>query len=153
MAENREIRYTVWSKILKKCVSMEATKAKFDVRVKRSSAGLGLYAFETIQKGATIIEYVGNRIPRERGDTLQNRYIFNVSPRIDIDGSPRWNTARYANHSCRPNCEAVDRRGRIFIVARRNIKIGEELTYDYGKEYFEDIIKKEGCRCVKCATI
>ena len=81
---------------------MEATKAKFDVRVKRSSAGLGLYAFETIKKGATIIEYVGNRVPRERGDTLQNRYIFNVNSRIDIDGSPRWNTARYANHSCRP---------------------------------------------------
>lgn len=141
------------SKILKKCVRMEATKAKFDVRVKRSSAGLGLYAFETIKKGATIIEYVGNRVPRERGDTLQNRYIFNVNSRIDIDGSPRWNTARYANHSCRPNCEAVDRRGRIFIVARRNIKVGEELTYDYGKEYFEDIIKKEGCRCVKCAEI
>ncbi len=129
---------------------MEATKANFDVRVKRSSAGLGLYAFEPISKGATIIEYVGERIPTDRGNSLHNRYIFNVSPRIDIDGSPRWNTARYANHSCRPNCEAVDRRGRIFIVARRGIKAGEELTYNYGKEYFTDIIEKEGCRCLKC---
>lgn len=129
---------------------MEATKSKFDVRVKRSSAGLGLYAFEAIKKGAVIIEYVGKRIPTSHGDTLNNRYVFNVSPRIDIDGSPRWNTARYINHSCRPNCEAINNRGRIFIVARRGIKVGEELTYDYGKEYFEGTILKEGCLCVKC---
>lgn len=136
--------------MVKTGVYMEATKAKFDVRVKRSSAGLGLYAFEPIKKKETIIEYVGNRIPTDVGNSLRNRYIFNVNSRIDIDGSPRWNTARYANHSCQPNCEAVDRRGRIFLVARRNIRTGEELTYDYGTEYFNDIIKQAGCRCIQC---
>ena len=130
---------------------MEATKSKFDVRVKRSSAGLGLYAFEPIKKGETIIEYVGHRLHPSHGDTLNNRYVFNVSTRVDIDGSPRWNTARYINHSCRPNCEAINRRGRIFIVSRRQITAGEELTYNYGKDYFEGILTKEGCLCVKCA--
>ena len=122
------------------------------MRVKRSSAGLGLYAFEDIQRGAIILEYVGKRIPTSQGDTLNTRYVFNVNTRIDIDGSPRWNTARYINHSCMPNCEAVNRRGRIFIVSRRKIRSGEELTYDYGKEYFEGTILKEGCLCVKCGV-
>lgn len=133
-------------------IRMEAMQPKFDIRVKRSSAGLGLYAFEDIKRGATIIEYVGRRISSSQGDALNTRYIFRVSPRIDIDGSPRFNTARYINHSCRPNCEAINRRGRIFIVARRRIRSGEELTYDYGKEYFEGTILKEGCLCVKCDT-
>jgi len=120
------------------------------IRIKRSSAGLGLFAVAPIKKGKTIIEYVGNRVPTSVGDTLDNRYIFNVSSRFDIDGSPRWNTARYINHSCRPNCDAINRRGRIFIVARKNILPGEELTYDYGKDYFQGFIEKFGCRCEKC---
>ena len=129
---------------------MEATKSIYDIRVKRSSAGLGIYAFEEIKKGKTLLEYVGHRIPSRDENSKNNLYIFNVSPRIDIDGSPRFNTARYFNHSCRPNCEAVDRRGHIFIVTRRAIKIGEELTYNYGKDYYEEEIVKKGCRCVRC---
>ena len=120
------------------------------VRVGRSRAGLGLYAVAPFRKGAKVIEYLGQRIPARVGDTLNNRYIFNVSPRFDIDGSPRWNTARYINHSCRPNCEAVNDRGRIFIMALRSIKSGEELTYDYGKSYFEGVIQSAGCLCEAC---
>ncbi|OGI26100.1 MAG: hypothetical protein A3E38_00850 [Candidatus Moranbacteria bacterium RIFCSPHIGHO2_12_FULL_54_9] len=118
--------------------------------MKRSQAGLGLFAAAPIKRGKTIIEYVGKRIPTSVGDTLNNRYIFNVSSRCDIDGSPRSNTARYINHSCRPNCEAINRRGRVFIVARKNIKVGEELTYDYGTSYFEGVIQPAGCRCQQC---
>jgi len=120
------------------------------VKVKRSSAGLGLFAVIPIKKGKTIIEYIGERIPTSVGDKRDSRYIFNVSSRTDIDGSPRYNTARYINHSCLPNCEAINRRGRVFIVARKNIKTGEELHYNYGKSYFEGIIAVDGCRCVKC---
>lgn len=120
------------------------------VRVKRSQAGLGLFATVPIKKGKTVIEYIGKRIPTSEGDDLDNRYIFNVNTRFDIDGSPRYNTARYINHSCRPNCEAINRRGRIFIVAKRNIKEGEELSYDYGKDHFEGYIQPAGCACVKC---
>jgi SET domain-containing protein len=67
-----------------------------------------------------------------------------------IDGNIKENTARYINHSCRPNCEAEGPKGRIYILSTRNIKAGEELTYDYGKEYFETYIKPFGCKCVKC---
>lgn len=127
--------------------------AKFKLKVKRSLTGLGLFAEEMIPKHRTIIEYVGYRIHTRVGDAQENRnrYIFNVNMRWDIDGSPRWNTARYINHSCRPNCEAVNRRGRIFIVSRRIIRAGEELVYDYGQDYFENVIGgKRHCRCVKC---
>ncbi len=118
------------------------------LKTKRSSAGLGLFAAEPIAKGTTIIEYVGHRV--RSTSAIENRYIFNVNKTWDIDGSPRWNTARYINHSCRPNCEAVNRRGRIFIMAKKNIQPGEELTYHYGKDYFEGYIKPAGCRCTKC---
>lgn len=121
------------------------------IHVRRSSAGLGLFAVTSIKKGTTIIEYIGERISTSEGDLRDNRYMFNVNTRWDIDGSPRYNTARYANHSCRPNCEALNRRGRVFIVAKRNIKVGEEITYHYGKDHFEGFIQKIGCRCVKCA--
>ncbi len=127
------------------------SEGKFKVKVKKSSAGLGLFALEHIPRGKTVIEYVGHRVPKSVGDTLFNKYVFNVNNRFDIDGSPRWNTARYINHSCRPNCEAINRKGRVFIVSRRNILAGEELSYDYGKEYFQDMIKGVGCRCEKCS--
>ncbi|MDP2838315.1 MAG: SET domain-containing protein-lysine N-methyltransferase [Candidatus Moranbacteria bacterium] len=121
------------------------------VHVKRASAGLGLFALAPIKKGTTIIEYIGERVPTEVGDERDNRYMFNINTKWDIDGSPRHNTARYANHSCRPNCEAINRRGRIFIVAKRSINVGEELTYHYGKDHFTGFIKPLGCRCARCS--
>ncbi len=121
------------------------------LKVKKGNAGLGLFTTLPIKKDTTIIEYIGHRIPAD--SDAKNRYIFNVSKKIDIDGSPRWNTMRYANHSCRPNCEAIDRKGRIFLVAKRNIKSGEELTYNYGKDYFKsEYIQKGGCLCEKCSS-
>lgn len=120
------------------------------VGVKRGSAGLGLFALVPIKRGATIIEYIGERIPTSVGDERDNRYIFNVNTKWDIDGSPRYNTARYANHSCRPNAEALNRRSRIYIVAKKNIKAGEEIAYHYGRDHFSGFIQPLGCRCVKC---
>lgn len=124
-----------------------------NVNVKRSSAGLGLFAAVPLKKRETIIEYIGRRIASKDGDELeQNSYIFTVNSKLDIDGSPRWNTARYANHSCRPNAESVIRKGRVFIVALKNILPGEEITYDYGNDFFKHYIKPFGCRCVKCTA-
>lgn len=120
------------------------------VEVRRSRSGLGLFATAPIKKGETVVEYIGERIGTGEGDKRDNRYIFSVSSRFDIDGSPRYNTARYINHSCRPNCEAINRRGRIFIVARKNIKAGDELGYHYGKDHFEGFIQPAGCTCEKC---
>lgn len=123
-------------------------KKRPGVSVRRSSAGLGLFAAKEFRKGETIIEYVGNRVPASDEATGTNRYLFRVNDRWDIDGSPRWNTARYANHSCRPNAEAWDRYGRVFLVARKRIPVGEEITYDYGREYVETFIRE--CRCHVC---
>ncbi len=125
--------------------------APSDVVVRRSLSGLGLFTVREFRKGEDVIEYVGNRIASTKSTDRMNRYLFQVNSRWDIDGSPRWNIARYVNHSCRPNCEAVNRRGRIFIVARRRILVGEEISYDYGSEYVNELIRPHGCRCVKCA--
>lgn len=120
------------------------------VRVGRSSAGLGLFATRAYKKGERIIEYVGRVISREEEYTSRSKYLFEVSSRKTIDGSPRYNTARYINHSCKPNCEPEIERGRIFIDAIKGIKAGEEFTYDYGEEYVNEHIKPKGCRCRSC---
>jgi SET domain-containing protein len=123
---------------------------QFELHPKRSAAGVGLFAGEDIPKGACVIEYFGPCLTNEEADRVANKYLFAVSSRRTIDGSPRENVARYINHSCRPNCEADIHRGRVFIFARRAIKAGEELAYNYGKDYFDSFIKPYGCRCPKC---
>ena len=123
----------------------------FLLTVKRSSAGLGLFAGESIPKGACIIEYVGRTLSEEETTTSKSRYLFEISSKKTIDGKPKINKAGYINHSCRPNCETEIYKGRVFVLATKNIKEGDELTYDYGKEYFDEFIKPLGCRCPKCA--
>lgn len=122
----------------------------YDLKVKRSSAGMGLFAGEAIPKGACVIEYTGRVLNGTEWEGVNSKYLFEVNSKRTIDGSPRWNTARYINHSCRPNCEPEISKGRVFIFAKRNIKPGEELAYNYGATYFNDFIKPYGCRCVKC---
>jgi|SRR2546421_8363812 len=118
--------------------------------VKRAATGLGLFATKPIPKGTKIIEYVGPRIANEEVEKSSGKYFFGVNKQWSIDGSGRENIARYANHSCEPNAEAIITRGRIWICSKRNIQAGEEITYNYGKEYFEGIIKDLGCKCPKC---
>jgi SET domain-containing protein len=120
--------------------------------VRRTNSGLGLFALQAIPKGQRIIEYTGPLIPNEEVDRRRGRYFFGVNTRWSIDGSPRSNVARYINHSCKPNAEAIISGRRVWIWSRKNIKPGEEIAYDYGKEYFEDIIKPMGCRCEKCGS-
>ena len=120
--------------------------------VKRSPTGLGLFATETIPKGKRIIEYTGPRISNDDVEKSNGKYFFGVNKRWSVDGSGRDNIARYINHSCKPNAEAIISRGHIWIWSRRTIKPGEEITYNYGKEYFEGIIKDLGCKCEKCAA-
>lgn len=126
------------------------TPGKFDLKVRRSSAGLGLYTESLIPKGACIIEYKGRLISAAEEYTSRSKYLFEVSKTKTIDGKPKWNKAGYINHSCRPNAEPEISKGRVYILAKRAIKPGEELVYDYGKEYFNDHIKPYGCRCEKC---
>ncbi len=125
------------------------------VRVGRSATGLGLFAARLIARKATIVTYRGKRIATAEAHRRERRfrakYMFEVNRRWSIDGSSRRNLGRYLNHSCEPNAEAVLRAGRIVFVARRAIALGEEITLDYGEEYFKLYIKPVGCRCAACA--
>lgn len=127
-------------------------KKNIDYAIRRTASGLGFFALRPIPKGKRIVEYTGPLVSNaevERRST--GKYFFGVNSKWSIDGSPRGNIARYINHSCRPNCEALISGRRVWIWSMRAIKAGEELTYDYGKEYFEDLIKPIGCKCKKCA--
>jgi len=120
------------------------------IRVGRSSAGLGLFALKPLSPGM-YIEYVGPIISNEEANKLHGaRYLFEINGKWTINGAARSNLARYVNHSCAPNCESVQNGKRIFIKVIKNIKPGQELTYDYGEEYVDEFITPHGCRCRKC---
>ena len=123
-------------------------------RVKRSGPGLGfgLFATRPIRAGEFVIEYTGRHVTNEEAERMTTRYLFELDDRWTIDGSSRSNTARYINHSCDPNCEAEIVDGKIHISAYRDIEEGEELTYDYGEEYFDEFIRPRGCGCAKCQS-
>jgi uncharacterized protein len=124
--------------------------SKFKLRTARGISGKGIFALEDIPRGKRIIEYIGRSVPVERQETITGRYLFVTGRKKMIDGNIKENIARFINHSCRPNCEADGPSGKVFIYSKRKIKAGEELTYDYGEEYFDDYIKPIGCRCEKC---
>ena len=122
-------------------------------RIGRSRTGLGLFAVRPIKRGVYIATYRGRRVSAEEAERREARgasYMFELNKRVVIDGSPRWNVARYINHSCRPNAEPIGRNGGIVIVALRRIEPDEEITYDYGKEYYDYFLRNGGCRCAGC---
>jgi SET domain-containing protein len=124
-------------------------------RVGKSKTGLGLFAVREIKKGEFIVQYRGEKLRNEEADRRAdrgNKYLYEINSRWTIDGKSRKNVARYANHSCRPNAESDVLRGhKIIIRAIKKILPGEEILYDYGKDYFNLILKPMGCRCEKCA--
>jgi len=130
----------------------QATHDKAKYQVKRSIAGLGLFATEPMKRGDFIIEYTGELIPTEEADRRGGKYLFVVSDTKTIDGKGRDNIARYINHSCAPNAEAEldEDELRVRIYAKKKILPGEEILYDYGKEYWDEHIKPYGCRCPHC---
>jgi SET domain-containing protein len=98
-------------------------------------AGKGLFAAQNIKKGTRIIQYIGQRISKEEtAERLYqgNQYIFEFNDHYNIDGKTLKNKARYINHSCDPNCEILLTKRTIWIVAKRDIKEGEEFSYNYG---------------------
>ena len=125
-------------------------KTPYSLRVMRSDAGLGLFTNDSIKSGKFVIEYHGHLLSDDEAEKKGGKYLCEINSKWTIDGTPRKNIARYINHSCRPNCEAVAQGKHVFVYARRGIKSGEELTYDYGKEYWVDYIKPYGCLCAKC---
>ena len=122
-------------------------------RLGRAVTGLGLFATRPIKKKTRLAEYKGPILDYDTAVLVEargNRYLFEVSKHRTIDGKARSNIARYANHSCNPNCEPVIWRGRIFITTLRAIKPGEEIVYDYGIDYLRNVIGISNCRCSRC---
>jgi SET domain-containing protein len=122
-----------------------------NLAIKRAATGLGLFAAEPIPPRRRIIEYIGPLISNaeiERRKT--GKYFFGVNSKWSIDGKARSNIARYINHSCRPNAEAFISGHRVWIWSKKRIEAGQEITINYGKEYFDEHIKPRGCSCPKC---
>jgi hypothetical protein len=123
-------------------------------RIGRSRTGLGLFATKPIKKGTKIIRYFGPLLDsrKKKDDAIENKYLFELNNRWTIDGSVRENIARYINHACKPNAESDvrPRKRKVFIRAIKNIEPGEEISYDYGTDYFKAYLKPIGCKCDAC---
>ena len=123
-------------------------------RIGRSRTGLGLFATKPIKKGTKIIRYFGPLLDsrKKKDDAIENKYLFELNNRWTIDGSVRENIARYINHACKPNAESDvrPRKRKVFIRAIKNIEPGEEISYDYGTDYFKAYLKPIGCKCAAC---
>jgi SET domain-containing protein len=109
------------------------------VRQKSSVHGYGVFAGEPIRTHTRIIDYAGELIRNDQDcEAREERYlkegciwVFRVNRAWSRDANVGGNIARFINHSCTPNCyfEVIDKT--IWIRARRAIRRGEELTYDY----------------------
>jgi uncharacterized protein len=121
--------------------------------------GTGVFAARRIRRGTRIMEYVGERISPEEADERYDddamerphTFLFTVNKRVVVDGAVGGNDARFINHSCDPNCEAVIEDGRIFIEAIRTIQPGDEITFDYHLvrpgPYRPEWAKRYACHC------
>jgi uncharacterized protein len=110
--------------------------------------GCGCFAIAEIAPDTRVIEYVGEKIDKTesaRRCEANNEYIFSIDDEFDLDGNVPWNPARFINHSCSPNCEALMIRNRIWIIAHRPIHPGDEVTFNYGYD-LEDYAEHP-CRC------
>ena len=121
--------------------------------------GSGVYSARAIPKGTRIVEYLGDRITHAQADERYeakgqddgHTFLFVVSNRVVIDAGVDGNEARFINHSCDPNCDAIVEDERIWIETIRDVEQGEELAYDYAfvlKERHTPAAKKRfPCRC------
>ena len=138
----------------------EAKASGRRIQVRRSGVhGKGVFAVAPIAKGETIIEYKGEviswpealrRHPHDPTDP-NHTFYFELETGDAIDAKYGGNAARWINHACKPNCEADETNGRVFIKALRTLKPGEELFYDYGLSidapYTAKLKKEYECRC------
>ena len=105
---------------------------KYDIDKK----GRGLYATKDIKEGTRIIDYVGKIITKkqteesQKFDNAKPIYLFNLNKKYDMDGDVSWNTARLINHSCSNNCDYNGIGLKLWVIAIKDIKKGEEITAD-----------------------
>jgi hypothetical protein len=139
---------------------MATTKNKSRRRfVVRNSGihGKGVFATTRIPAGTRLVEYKGERLTaaqvdkRYAKDDSPHTFLFALDDGMVIDATVGGNSARWINHSCAPNCEAVDDEDRIYIETLRAIRPGEELSYNYRIELEEKHTRKMKrlykCRC------
>jgi len=119
--------------------------------------GKGVFATTRIAAGTRLIEYKGEHLTeaqvdkRYAKDDNPHTFLFALDDGMVIDATTEGNSARWINHSCAPNCEAVDDEDRIYIETLRAIRPGEELCYDYRIELEErhtpELKRLYQCRC------
>ena len=122
-------------------------------RLGRARTGLGIFATRPIKKRTTISEYRGKMLGIDaalKAEKSGNRYLYEVNSKWTIDGAKRGNIARYFNHSCNPNADTFIRGKRVFIRTIKNIEPGDEICYDYGRDYLKNVIGLENCQCSRC---
>jgi SET domain-containing protein len=140
-------------------VKPKRKKRLFEVR-KSKIAGLGVFATRKIPKGTRLIEYTGERLTSDESDRRypeddpsgnHHTFLFSIDDDVVIDAAFGGNDARWINHSCDPNCDAVIEDGRLWIETIRDVKRGEELAYDYAYELEERHTpaakRRYPCRC------
>jgi uncharacterized protein len=133
----------------------KSRKRAVRIEVRESGVhGHGVYAMQAIPKGTRIIEYTGQRVSWEAAPNDENdphTFNFGLDNGEVINPEIGGNDARWINHSCDPNCEAIEEDDRIFICALRGIAPDEELFYDYALEIDEPVTeeskKKFACHC------
>ena len=101
---------------------------------------VGVYTSTPIRKKTRVVEYDGERITAEEADRRYNgvsrTYLYGLDDgKTVIDGH---GMGAYLNHSCDPNCEVDEIKGRVWIFAIRDIAAGEELLWDYNLYDDED---------------
>lgn len=122
-------------------------------RLGRSRTGLGIFATRPIKKRTRIAEYKGRLLGVDealKAEKRGNRYLYEVSSKWTIDGAKRGNIARYFNHSCNPNADTFIKQRRVFVRAIKNIEPGQEIVYDYGRDYLKNVIGLSNCQCPRC---
>jgi SET domain-containing protein len=119
--------------------------------------GRGVFATTRIPAGTRLIEYKGERLTeaqvdkRYAKDDNPHTFLFALDHGMVIDATTGGNSSRWINHSCAPNCEAVDDEDHIYIETLCTIRPGEELSYDYRIELEQKHTRKMKklykCRC------
>jgi SET domain-containing protein len=139
-------------------MSTSATSPVYEVR-QSPVHGRGVFALRDIAPGERIIEYRGERITwpqavqraADKGGPVNHTFYFTLNDGRVIDGGRRGNDARWINHACSPNCEAIEEDGRVYIHALHPIETGEELNYNYALIYDERhtpaLKRLFACRC------
>ncbi|MBX3223377.1 MAG: SET domain-containing protein-lysine N-methyltransferase [Labilithrix sp.] len=145
---------------MSKTKSQPRSRREPPYRLRRSPVhGTGMFATRVIRKGASIIEYIGERISHEEADRRHAKkaaddnhtFLFTIDSKTVVDGGVGGNSARFINHSCEPNCEVIIDDGRLLIEATQTIRPGDEIVYDYlitrASDDPPDVERIFACRC------